>query len=391
MEKESREGVECRSLTAPLSYRFDVALRLEQGGNPLLLEPITESDRLDLYSEVWLEQMRRGQPGLALEDLLLRMLPAGLRQEGNRCEGLLVEATAPDGETVSRRFGLHALAPVAARGAARLLQTGGLQPNQDYYYEIVARPAGTAGPDAAEPSPDVGGSFTIQHVPLDYLEYPLPPLLAQADAVGPVGGWSPVFYSHDLFIRADGFSRRGAASDPPEESGAVILGIPCSCPETGEFFIVATDVLEMEDTAQSTYSLSLSGRSWGRIQAAVKTRQAQPGGSQKRITGLCHGHNFYPCMLQGKDCRDCEKLETCSATSVFVSDQDQMWTRGVFFRQPWCFSHVFGIDTRGAHVHGLFGFQGGRMVQRGFHLLPEIPASLSGGGPDPVGEDQRED
>jgi len=392
MEKESTAGNECRAVTAPVSYRFDVALKLQPEGDPVLHEPIKQADQLDLYSEVWLEQMRRGQPGLALGDLLLRTLPVGLRPDRKNCEGLLVEATSPGGETISRRFGLDALAPVALRGAARLLQSGGLQPDQNYYYEIVARREGTADGGPVEPSPDVGGNFTVRHAPLDYLEHPLPPLLAQADAVGPVQGWSPIFYTHDVFLRADRCSRRGASRQPPEESGAVILGTPCSCPETGEFFLVVTDVLELEDAVQSTYTLSLSGRTWGRIQAAVRKRQARPETRTQRIVGQCHGHSFYPCMLQGKDCRGCDKRETCRLTSVFVSEQDQMWTRAVFVRQPWGFCHIFGLDNQGVPVHGQFGFQGGRMVQRGFYLIPEIPASLRGGGRGSAGgEEQRED
>lgn len=380
MVKENRAETEGSAVAAPAAHNFDVALKLQAEGTPVLHEPVLPADHEELYAEAWLGHLRLGHPGLTLEDLLLRALPVTVRQEESRCDGLVVEATAPNGETVSRRFGLDALAHVAARGAARLLQSGALQPNQNYYYEIVARQSVKGTIAEKEPSREVGGSFSVRRPPLTYLEHPLPPLLAQADAVGPVEGWSPIFYSHDAFIRADGCSRRGAAQQPPEESGAVILGQLCSCPETGEFYTVATDVIELEDAEQKKYSLAFSSKTWGRIQSVVKSRQANPASRAVRLVGQCHGHNFYPCMLEEKDCQVCEKRETCRMTSVFVSEQDQLWTRAVFVRQPWGFCHVFGLDARGNPVHGQFGFQGGRMVQRGFHLIPELPASLKGDG-----------
>jgi hypothetical protein len=376
MDKGSLVG---RTIAAPVEFSFDVALKLTPEGDHILHQPLEPADQLDLYSEVWLEQMRRGQPGLALEDLLLRTLPVGAREDRIRCEGLLVEATSPSGETVSRRFGLDALSHVALRGAASLVQSGDLQPDQNYYYELIVRRA-AVDCGVPESASDVGGSFAVQHPPLDYLEYPLPSLLAQSDAVGPVGGWCPVIYSHDVFLRASRSSRRGASKEPPEESGAVILGLPCSCPETGEFFLVATDIIELEETTQSTYSLAFSARTWSRIQAEVEKQQARTSTRALRLLGLSHGHNFFPCMLQGTDCRSCEKRENCGLTSVFISDQDQIWTRSVFVRQPWTVSHVFGLDSTGAQVHCLYGIQGGRMIERGFHLTPEIPDQLKGGG-----------
>ena len=111
-------------------------------------------------------------------------------------------------------------------------------------------------------------------------------------------------YTQDAFTRAEQFSRRGASDVPPTESGAVILGSLCACPDSGEFFVVATDVIELVDAEQTLASLTYSSRTWSRIQAVVKARQANPATRAERIVGQCHGHNFLP-NFDGHECEVC--------------------------------------------------------------------------------------
>jgi len=216
--------------------------------------------------------------------------------------------------------------------------------------------------------------------PLAYKTVSLPPLLEKARPVGQVDEWIPILYGDRLFLHMERLARRGAGSNTPVESGAVILGSLCSCPETGEFFVAATDAIELTDVEQTRYSLSLSGMTWGRIQAVLRARQSDPAGRTIRMVGQCHGHNFLPGVRlhegNGKDCETCPTRDNCDLTSVFASTNDQLWTRSVFTHQPWAFCHIFGLDARGGPVHALYGFQGNRLVRRGFHLVHDLDAEL---------------
>src|SRR5207245_768434 len=83
-------------------------------------------------------------------------------------------------------------------------------------------------PAAAEPF-----TLTAKNLPLAYLRVPLPPLLRRARTVGEVDGrWLPVLFTEEALTRCERFARKGAASQPPIETGAVQIGPLCSCPET---------------------------------------------------------------------------------------------------------------------------------------------------------------
>jgi hypothetical protein len=154
------------------------------------------------------------------------------------------------------------------------------------------------------------------------------------------------------------------------ESGGIILGSLCTCPDCGEFFLIATDVIEVLNARETAVSLMYSDETWARIQRIVKARRANPATREERIIGQCHGHNFRPGHgTQRKQCKNCEKQAECRLTSVFVSADDLLWSRSVFARQPWAFCLIYGLNARGNKVHGLFGFRGGRLIQRGFYLL----------------------
>jgi len=345
-----------------------VLLRTESKGALLTREPVTPADLSEAVSETWLELfLRQGQPGIPFPGLPAQLIPIFLT--GTQCSGFALEVTHPDGQTAQREFSMRSLRPVAERAAQRLVETGVLKPGQQYVYEVVfergRKPA--LSPKWGEDQFNV----TIKQAPLPYLSVPFRPLLQQARPENSVEeGLFPVFYTDKALAKAERYARKGGAATghPPVETGAVLVGPLCSCPESGEFFCVVSEVLEVLDADQKVFSLCYTSRSWSRIQTVMKARQAaQPA---VRILGQAHGHNFLP--NDGKICEPCLKRPVCNLTNVFVSQDDQTWTRAVFAHQPWQLCHIFGLSARGDQVNGLYGLQDARLLQRGFFVLPEF-------------------
>jgi hypothetical protein len=354
--------------TGPATATLAVVLRGEEGGPELTREAVSDADLLDAHSELWLAGcLRKGRPDMALEELPFRLVPLP-GSEGRRCLGFALEA---DGEAARLEFGPKALSHVASRAARRLIESEVLKAGDTYYYEVHAD-----GRPPLRVAAAAGMKLSARTAPPAYESVELPPLLERARTVGEVDDrCHPVFYTEEALARAERLARRGADSQPPIESGAVLIGPLCSCPRTGEFFAVVCEALEVSDAEEKELSLTYSGKSWARIQAVMKARQSQPATRAHRILGQCHGHNFLPAG-GAPPCEHCASAKVCSRTSVFVSSDDRLWSRAVFSRQPWQLCHIFGLSARGENVGALFGLRDGQLLERGFHVIPAFPATV---------------
>jgi hypothetical protein len=336
----------------------------------VLCEPVLTADLIGIYSEAWLaEYLRRGKPEIGFNDLAFRLLPLFFDGSAHRCEKLIVESRQSDGGVRYSPNDIAALRTVAERAAKKLLKTGILALGQPYYYEVMATEHGALDSTGDQLGSTQIESPKIKMVPLIYRKVRISSLLSKASAVGEIGENIPIFIKNDVFQKAEQFSRKGASHQPPVESGAVVLGWLGSCPDTGEFFAVASDVIQLENTLQNKISLTYTDKTWAGIHEVLKQRQKTPANRSERIVGQCHGHNFLPCFGE-KKCHQCEQQARCTATSVFVSENDLLWSRCVFSRQPWAFCQIFGLDARGIHVQQMYGFRQDRLVERGFYTIP---------------------
>ena len=366
MESAARAGGLVPAATAALA----VGLRLDKHGPQVAKERVLEGDLSDPEAELWLaSHLRKGCPDVPLRELDVRLIPVLEKQGHASCAGFLLQTTNPAGQPTTLHFSIFSLAHVADRASRRLLADGALKPGETYYYEVLAEPATDHQPAAAPKAPAF--TITARSPALTYMTVPLPPLLAAAEAVGPSDhDGCPVLYTRAAFEAAERFARKGAAFDEPTETGAVLLGPLCSCPDTGEFFVVVVDAIEPVAAEQTKFSLTYSGHTWAMLQRIVRARQSQPATRAHRILGQCHGHNFLP--DDGKDCRACPKRDACTLTSVFVSPHDRQWTRAVFAHQPWGFCHIYGNNARGQKVNTLFGLRDGQLQERGFHVIADF-------------------
>jgi len=225
---------------------------------------------------------------------------------------------------------------------------------------------GAEGPQ----SEGVAVSVTLRSAPLSFLKLSFRELLERAAPVGLLDDDQapPVFYTQAALGLSESCSRRGAQAGV--ESGGALFGSLAACPESGEFFTIVHDVVEVLDAQEKTFSLSYSGRSWQRLQKIQEARQAAYPECASRMVGQAHGHPFMP--RDGQVCSECERRATCSLTSAWVSREDQSWHNAVFARQPWALCHIFGLTARGEPTHQLFGLKDGRLQPRGYYLLPDF-------------------
>lgn len=342
-----------------------LALLLRRGPGEAIIarEPITSDDLSDAAGEFWRDRfLGRGLPQPEPEEVRVVAIPG--KQGGARFRGFTLDfgpaAGDPDERVV---FSLLALEPAARRAEARLTAEGKLQTGDKYHFELDVDTA----PAPPAVGIDVDFETSVERRPLQLLRLPIAPLLAQARLVGSdPGGLFPVFYTEEGLARAEEFSRKGATINPDFESGGVFAGVLCACPESDTFFHVVTDVFAVTDADASLVSLEYSGKSWSRIETVIRARRkSQPAIA---LTGQCHGHNAIP----GEPCAECHTREVCTLNNIFASADDHAWTRAVFHGAPWCLCHIFGLSARGDRLQGLFTLHDGRLLERGFHVLPDF-------------------
>lgn len=350
-----------------------VVLRLKRDGPEIDREPVNAADMGDIFSELWFDgTLRRGDPNTPIESLTLRVTPTFGKQDDTRCATFTLEAVDPSGNCTCREYSLEAFQDVADRASRRLLADGRLKANDLYYYEVVVDARGAVG---SQSDPALF-AVTAKNPPLEYRTTSLAPLLARSRVVGNLDDRSyPVFITEEALADAERYARMGAGKNPPVETGAVLIGPLCSCPDTGEMFSVVRDVLEVRDAEGSSFSLAYTAQTWRQIQAIMRAKQSEQSTRADRILGQTHGHNFGPDFKAGEEhgsCQTCPKRGTCQLTSSFVSHDDRVWSRAVFSRQPWQLALIFGYDARNRPTHALFGLRDNRLIQRGYRVLSDF-------------------
>jgi hypothetical protein len=386
-------------------------LRLETPGAILAREPVLPEDLAAHVAEAWREGcLRMGRPGVPFSAAPIWLRPIFKPGQRLACAGFALETRLPGADAVPTAFTNRSLDHVAGRAARRLLNTGRLKEGQTYLYEIhfesrgslvvhhgperrapmrlgEAQPVRAAsecgapipvhGPEArpkveveAQPEADQNDFETTDcSPPLAFLEVPLRRMIERGSARQAMDEDAfHVFFTADAFARAEQFARKGANVSPPVESGAALAGVVCSCPDTGDLFVIVTDAYEVMAADQKTCSLELSHESWRRIRATIKARAARC--PALRLVGQTHGHNFLP--AGGQTCEACPTRPVCDLTNVFASPADETWTISHFAGQPWSICAIFGLSARADRLHDIFTQHNARLHRRGYFILPDF-------------------
>lgn len=352
-----------------LARPLAVQLFKEARAPEFAVAPVSVADFSDVASEAWRDGcLRVGRPDVPLAAAPMRLSPIFAEGSDSRCIGFGLELSLPDGKVNRSVFTFHCLRHVADRAMTRLLDAGVLKPGESCLFEVVVDPR---QPRSRPPAQDaLVANVAFRSPALAYLKVSLRQLLERATPVALLDDEVfPVFYTQEAFARSEACARRGAEADV--ESGGALFGALAACPESGEFCAIIQDVIEVQDADEKKFSLSYSSRSWLRLQQIQQARQAAFPLRADRLLGQTHGHPFKP--NDGKLCADCEKRAVCTLNSAWASQDDEIWHRAVFARQPWALCHIFGLTARGEPVHQLFGLKDGRLQARGFYLLPDFP------------------
>jgi hypothetical protein len=343
-----------------------VRLFKDPNAPPIALEPVGAADLADVASEGWREAcLRKGHPGVPLSEVPMRLLPVLSKDSSHRCASLQLEVALPDGTIARRLFPFSCVRHVADRAVAPLLESGMLKLGETYLYEVAVDEQGP--PMKPAPPDGLAVRVSVRSTALSYLSTALRPLIDRSRPVDLQDAQVfPVFYTQDALAKAEVCARRGIADNL--ESGAALLGSLAACPDTGEFFALVHDVIEVQEAEATSVSLAYSSRSWLRLQEILRARQAAYPRRAERLLGQAHGHPFRP--NDGRVCAQCDQRATCNLTSAWASQEDQVWHRAVFARQPWALCHVFGLTARGEPVSQLLGLNEGRLQNRGYYVLP---------------------
>ncbi len=365
-----------------------IEMRLGPDARVALVEPVQRADLDDLVAELWWEACaRRAAFDHPVEELAIELAALATTPElgaERGCAGLVLEATGPAGPSGRVRvvYSSRCLDPVAVRTLAHWLQreghgAGTLEELGGARFELCARPSRRGLlVSAPEVSPGVslaGAAATASPTPaVTPLRRELAPLLVGARSVGEEFSGHPVLYTLAARRRAEEVARRGARRDPPVETGGLLVGHVASCPQSGEAYVVVTDVLPAEEAQGTTFTLSFSSSTWARL---AEVRREQP---DLAVLGQTHGHNFKPQDVTDNRCASCQETSACRCDTAFLSSDDRTWSRAVFRGQPWQVGHVFGLTADGQPSDAFYGQRGGMLLRRGYHLIGAFePAPLT--------------
>jgi hypothetical protein len=347
------------------SWTLRVVVRGSADGPPLRHQDLGDAELAEARREAWFNGLlRRGRPDVPFEAVDTRLAPVHAE---SRCVGFVLEARERGSEDRTfHPFTLHYVAPLAHRMAEELVELGALARGDAYAYELEIRPREAP----AEPVAGAGGiAITTTTRPPDHARMPLVPLLERARLVGEAASRCfPVVFAESAHEKAEHYARKGAASDPPVETGALLIGRLCACPDSGEMFVVVDDALEVFDAAQQEFALIYTSATWTRVETVLRGLRARPGGDPTRLVGQAHGHNF---DLNLQRCDACDAAAVCTTTNVFVSAEDRRFMRAVFAGQPWSLCWIAGTNARDEDVAKLFTMRCGAPAERGYHVAPD--------------------
>ncbi len=353
------------------NWNLTAAIHLPEDRAIVAEEMVSESDLKGHLGEVWRDDfLREGLIEVSMDDLSFALEPIVQRKGSDQvCTGFRIEAAASGLGRAQRDFSVLSLDLVASRAASRLVATGALKVGDPYNYVIRHRRTVSTQGNLQHNLGQGSRPFTVTAKNSDSLRWikaSVAPLLERSASRQADAKQFPVFYTTSALAEAEGLARRGAQFDPPVETGAFLLGVLGSCPQSGELFAIVCEVIVLEGATQGRFSLIPSARTWQRLHEQM--RQLAQTDTNRRLTvlGQCHGHNFLP-----GSCTSCERTATCQSTSTFVSMEDRLWNNAVLDSSPYQLCHIFGLTATGEKVDALYGLADGRLQQRGFYIIPD--------------------
>ncbi|KYK23607.1 hypothetical protein AYK24_07290 [Thermoplasmatales archaeon SG8-52-4] len=355
-------------------WQLKIVIRSSPDGPIIAEKVVKDADLSNHYTEMWREgYLRKGYMNISIHDMTYSLEPVFDSSRNSNddqvCEGFIIETMNPGNKLTKKKYSIYSLDLAALRIIKNLLVTKNKKQKNQVYYNVIAHHQSTLIKEADDGSANSVKCLKVkkrESKPLRYIQLPLDSILDKATGNNINGNTYPVFYTNEAFEKAEKMARKGACLNPAVETGALLIGVLGSCPKSKEFYVIIKDVLELCEADQSMYSLTPSSRTWKQIQDHIKSLQHQSETSLFNILGQCHGHNFVP-----EKPEDSGKPNSI-VSSAFLSAEDRVWSEAVFNQEPCQLCHIFGYDQNENKVDSLFGLKDGRLLQRGYYLLPEF-------------------
>ena len=355
------------------------AVEICEDGRVLVREPVSLADLTFARDETWIHGLRTGTLGWNLHDLSMSVIP-GKKDPSGRLLSYYVELG--EGErTVRRKFSILSLSSVALRARKRLGEQDSGEDDREFKFNLrqlqadshhgsifdsragetaSRRRVGTHSTRIAE-IPDYESASLIEYLrESEILQSPSFPVDEDQDVVH-------VFLTREVWDQTDALARRGG----DKESAAMWTGRLMKDGESPEIFMKIDSCIPAELATEKKYSVTFSGSTWAHLEARLAVRRKRLKRPAERFLGSVHGHNFQvsPDAEGNTQCAACSQAKICGRTTAFLSQDDEMWHRSVFLKQPWATLLVYGWNARGEKDFKLYGLKDGRLQPRSLRLL----------------------
>ena len=193
----------------------------------------------------------------------------------------------------------------------------------------------------------------------------IPIRVREGRATGPVEAWDtttaddfPVVIPRHVLEESVEEARRA----PEREVGGVLLGHLCRDARDNELFLEVTCLVPCEETEATALSVTFTHATWAIVREVAEWR-----GEGELIVGWMHSHPF-------KLCAECPLPvpAECQAKVLFYSSDDE-FVMETSFARPFMVGLLAAVDAKIEATLKrvpvrLFGWDGGRVRQRGFEV-----------------------
>lgn len=275
-----------------------------------------------------------------------------------------------DGRRTEREFSVNDLFEVAAQMQLKTLseQDGAFASNDRFVFNVMAEPEIAGGGTSAGD----GVVARVESKPPPLFSGQIDQLLEKGEPCGPVDDVRdhPFFFPQKVMDATRGFLSKGGR----KESGVYVFGhLYQQLSPMPELFGVAAGAVELRHADQETFSFQPTARTFADLEAQMQLRRTRLGRAYEVGLVMAHNHSFEPSVRDDGEanCTTCPLQQTCELTSSFYSTSDVAFHLGTFgTSQPWLAGMVVGLTPRREEDIRLFCFEGSRVRQRGYYVIP---------------------
>ncbi len=276
-------------------------------------------------------------------------------------QGFRVTVSGKDCGGASKDFSTAYFDNLARLASSHFVKSGSLKEGERFQYLVAAYPdhaeAESNTPDGAQiwaPS-----NFESQEVEpeISYDVKPLSESMEGAVLEGTVNESDmPVLVPKQILDEAEAatLSARGT------ETGGILIGHLRRDEGKPEIFAEITAQIPAQANG-GTHKLTFSPETWTAVQAAVDIRN-----KKEIFVGFWHSHPVIE-WCKNNEC-SIDKLQTCPLANGFLSNDDLAMFRTVFPR-AYSVALVCSDLPLGKPSFSLFGWRGGKVESRGFHII----------------------